>query len=195
MDFPHCVSLLRTRINNREIQLLIRGIELHEEVKDHVQHLVRPGIFPVDLIDDDDRLRLVLQGLAQHKLGLCLRAVMRVDDQQHAIHHLHDAFHFPAEIGMPRRINNVDVVILVFERGVLRLDRDSFFFFEVHRVHDAFLDLLIRPKGPGLAKQLVDERRLSMVNMGNNCNITYTFHRNRRRIGKMAAPNQIVNEV
>ena len=195
MDLPHCVSLLRTGVNDGEIQLLIGGIELDEEVKDHVQHLVRPSIFPVDFIDDNDRPRLVLQGFAQDKLGLSLRAVMRVDDQQHAIHHLHDAFHFPAEIGMTGRINDVDVVILVFESGVLRLDGDPFFFFEVHRVHDSFLDLLIRPESAGLTKQLVDKRGFSMVHMGNNCNITYTFHRNRWRIGKMAAPNEIVNEV
>jgi hypothetical protein len=31
--------------------------------------------------------------------------------------------------------------------------------------------------------------------MGYNCNITYTFHRNRWRIGNMAAPNELVNEV
>jgi hypothetical protein len=34
-----------------------------------------------------------------------------------------------------------------------------------------------------------------MVDMGNNCDITYTFHRNRWRIGKMAAPDELVNEV
>src|ERR1700759_5110862 len=120
---------------------------------------------------------------------------MRINHQEHAVHHLHNAFYFPAEIGMPGSINDVDMVVLVFESGVLRLDGDSFFFFEVHRVHDSFFDLLIRPEGAGLTKQLIHQCRLSMVYMSDNCNITYTFHRNRWRTGNLASPNMLVNEV
>jgi hypothetical protein len=54
---------------------------------------------------------------------------------------------------------------------------------------------LIGPESTRLPEQLVDKRRLSMVNMGDNCNVTYTVHRSRWRIAKMAAPNRIFNEV
>src|ERR1700760_1641571 len=96
---------------------------------------------------------------------------------------------------MTWRIHNVDMVSLVFEGGILRLNRNPFFLFEIHRVHDSFFDLLICPESARLPKQLVHQGGLSMINMGYNCNITYTFHRNRWRIGNMAAPNQLVNEV
>ena len=60
MNLPHRVPLLRARIDNRKIELFIGGIELDEKVKHHVQNLVRTSIFPVDLINNDDRARVVL---------------------------------------------------------------------------------------------------------------------------------------
>ena len=46
-----------------------------------------------------------------------------------------------------------------------------------------------------MTKQLVNKRRLAMVHMGYNCNISYMFHTNRQGIGKMVAPDKLVNEV
>jgi hypothetical protein len=54
---------------------------------------------------------------------------------------------------------------------------------------------LICPESTGLPKQLIHQGGLSMIDMGYNCDIAYTFHRNRWRIGNMAAPNELVNEV
>jgi hypothetical protein len=130
-------------VDDGEIELLVGGVKFEEKLEDHVEHLVRAGVFAVDLVDDDDGLGADFERLAQHELGLGLRAVEGVDDEQHAVDHLQDALHFAAEIGVAGGVDDVDVVILVLERGVLGLDRDALFALEVHRVHDALDDGLV----------------------------------------------------
>jgi hypothetical protein len=41
------------------------------------------------------------------------------------------------------RVHDVDVVILVFERGVLGADGDALFLFQIHRIHQAFFLRLV----------------------------------------------------
>src|SRR5262249_16237214 len=67
--------------------------------------------------------------------------------------------------------------------------------FEIHRVHDPLLDLLIGPERSGLAQQLVYQRRLPVINVGNDSDVANMIHRGRERIGKMTGPDRIVNEV
>jgi hypothetical protein len=66
-----------------------------------------------------------LERFAQHEPRLRLRTIGRIHHEQHAINHVHDALDFPAEIGVAGSIHDVDVVILVFERGVLGADGDA----------------------------------------------------------------------
>ena len=74
-------------------------------------------------------------------MRLRLRAVVRIDHEQHAVDHLHDALHFAAEIGVAGSVDDVDVVVVPVEGGVLRADGDALFPLEIHRVHDALLGL------------------------------------------------------
>ena len=143
VQFAHREAVLGARVNDREIELLVVRFELDEEVEDHVEHFVRTRVFAVDLVDDDDRLGPVLERLAQDEPRLRLRAIVRIDDEQHAIDHLHDALDFAAEIGVAGRVDDVDVVAVPIKRGVLGADGDAFFAFEIHRIHHAFL----RPSG------------------------------------------------
>src|SRR6266480_7665727 len=76
------VTILCTCVNNWEIELLIARLKLNKKVEHGVQNLVRPRIFSVDLVDDDDWLQFVLHGLAQNKTRLRLRAIVRVDNEQ-----------------------------------------------------------------------------------------------------------------
>src|SRR4030042_1100146 len=59
------------------------------------------------------------------------------------IPHLERPFHFPAEIGMARRIDNIDLDSLIFDRRVLCHDGNPALPFQVNVVHDPFLDVLI----------------------------------------------------
>ena len=48
----------RVGVDDREVELVLGGVEVDEEVVDLVQHLLDPGVRPVDLVDDDDRRQL-----------------------------------------------------------------------------------------------------------------------------------------
>ncbi len=156
------------------------GVELEEELEHHVEHLVRARVFAVDLVDDDDGLGADFERLAEHELRLRLRAVEGIDDEEHAVDHLKDALDLAAEVGVAGSVDDVDVVILVLERGVLGLDGDAFFALEVHRVHDALDDGLVGAKGAGLPEELVDQRGFAMVIVGNDgdvANFLDDFHK------------------
>ena len=137
---------------------------------------MRPRVFAIDLVDHDDRLGPVLERLAQNETGLRLRAIMRIDDEQNAIDHLHDALHFAAEIGVAGRVHDVDAVSVPLKGGVLRADRDPFFALEIHRVHHPLFHLLVGAEGAGLAQELIDERGLAVIDVRNNGDVTNLVH-------------------
>ncbi len=104
---------------------------------------------------------------------------MRVHHQQHAVHHFHDPLNFAAEISVAWRVNDVDPIPVPLECRILRANGDSFLTLEVHRVHHAFLDLLIGPKCAGLPQQLIDQRCLAVINVRNDGDITDFIHSRR----------------
>jgi len=137
---------------------------------------MRPGIFTIDLIDNDNWLRLVFERLSQNETRLGLRSIVRVNHQQNAVHHFHDALDFAAEIGVARRVHDVDSITVPLECGILRADRDPLFPLEIHRVHHAFLDLLVRAQSSGLPQQLIHERGLAVVDVRNDGDVTDLVH-------------------
>ena len=52
--------------------------------------------------------------------------------------------------------------------GVLGEDRDALLALEVDRVHDALVHVLVLAEGAGLPEQRVDERRLAVVDVGDD---------------------------
>jgi hypothetical protein len=82
---------LGVRIEDGELELLFGGIEVDEQVVDLVQHLVRPRVLAVDLVHDEDRGQLLLEGLAQDVPRLRERAFGGVHEEHDAVHHLERA--------------------------------------------------------------------------------------------------------
>ena len=146
------VAFLGAGVNEREVELLVGGMEGTEQVENRVQHLLGVGVLAVDLIDDDDGFGAGFQRLAEDEACLRLRPVGRVHHEQHAVDHAHGALDFAAEVGVTGGVHDVDMIILVFERGVLGADGDALFSFEIHRIHDPFLHLLVGAEGAGLAQ-------------------------------------------
>ena len=107
----------------------------------------------------------VLEGLLRDEAGLRHRAVDRIDQQQHAVDHRQHALDLAAEVGVARRVDDVDPVVAPGDRGVLGEDRDAAFALERVRIHDALLHVLARVERAGLTQQLVDERGLAVVDV------------------------------
>src|SRR5690606_35333673 len=69
------------------------------------------------------------------------------------------------EIGMARRVDYIDAGVLPVDRGRLGEDGDAAFLFDVARVHGAFIDALVFADRAGLFQERVNQRRLAMVDM------------------------------
>src|SRR4029077_1291676 len=68
-------------------------------------------------------------------------------------------------------------VAVPLKSRILGANRDSFFTLEIHRIHYALFDLLVGTKSPGLAQQLIHKRRLTVIDVRNNGNVTNLIHR------------------
>jgi hypothetical protein len=129
----------------------------------------------------------VLQRLAQNKARLRLWPVMGIDDQQDGIDHFHDPLDFAAEIGVARCINDVDPIAVPLKSRILCANRNSFFALQIHRIHYALLDLLVRTESTGLSQQLIHKRRFAVINVRNDGDIADFIHgRESLRSGRAA---------
>ena len=82
-----------------------------------------------------------------------------------------------AEVGVSRRIDDVDVHALIIDRQVLGQDRDTPLPFQVVRIHDAFGDVLVGRKTACLMQQFIDKRSLAVVDVGNDGDVAnWTGH-------------------
>jgi hypothetical protein len=101
-------ALLARTVEDREVELLVGGVERGEEVEDLVDDLGDAGVGLVDLVDRHDRTQAELERLGDHKLGLRHRALGRIDQHDRGIDHGEDALDLAAEIGVAGRIDDVD---------------------------------------------------------------------------------------
>src|SRR3990170_4300113 len=126
------------------------------------------GAGAVDLVDDHDRAVAAAQRLPEHELRLRHGAVDRVDQEQDAVDHVHDPLHLAAEVGVARRVDDVDLHVAVDDSGVLGEDRDPPLTLERVRVHHALRELLVLAEDATLPEHRVDERRLPVVDVGDD---------------------------
>ena len=132
------------------------------------EHLLRARVGAVDLVDDDDGRELGLERLGEDEARLRQRAFGGVDQQQDAVDHLERALDLAAEVGVAGRVDDVDLVAVVVERGVLGEDGDAALALQVVGVHDALGDRLVGAEGAGLAQHGVDQRGLAVVDVGDD---------------------------
>ncbi len=140
------------------------SVLVEEQLVDLVDDLADARVGPVDLVHDEDHGQPALQRLAQHEPRLRQRPLARVDQQQHPVHHRQAALHLATEIGVARRVDDVDLDSVVAHRGVLGEDRDPPLALEPGVHHPVDL-LLVRGERAGLAQHRVDQRRLAVVDV------------------------------
>lgn len=101
------------------------------QIKYHLLYLRRAAVRFINLVDYHDRFQTDLDSLLQHEAGLWHRALESVDQQEATIRHIQHALNLATEIGVPRRVDNVDLVPLVVDGYVLGKDRDTTFTLQV----------------------------------------------------------------
>jgi hypothetical protein len=63
-------ALLGGAVENREVELLVGGVERGEQIEHLVDHLDRTRVGTVHLVDHDDGLQTHLQRFGNYELGL-----------------------------------------------------------------------------------------------------------------------------
>jgi hypothetical protein len=97
-----------------------------------------------------------------------------VDQQQHAIHHVHDTLDFAAEIGVAGRIHDVDLDQLTRlgvrddDGSVLGQDGDAALALQIIGIHDALGYLLVLAEDVRLAQHVIDQGGLAVVHVGDD---------------------------
>ena len=130
--------------------------------------LVRPGIGAVDLVHHHDRVEAAGQRLADHELGLRQHPLGGVHQHDGAVHHVQDALHLAAEIGVAGGVYDVDSDVFPGHRGAFGQDRDAALALQLVAVERALGHLLMLAEGAGLAKELIDQRGLAVVDVGDD---------------------------
>ena len=178
----------RVGVDDRKLDLALVGVEIEEELVHLVHHVLDPSVGSIDLVDDEDHRQPRLECLAEHEPRLRQRPFARVHEEQDAVHHRQRAFHLATEVGVARRVDDVDLDPVAPDGRVLRKNRDPFLAFEVHRVHHAIGDVLIGAERTGLPQHRVNERRLAVIDVGNDRNVPNILaKRHSRRVAAKAA--------
>ena len=124
-----------------------------------------------------------LERLAQDEAGLRQRALGRVDEQQDAVDHRQPALDLAAEVRVAGRVDDVDLHVAALNGGVLGEDRDALLALQVARVHDALGDVLVLAERAGLPEHRVDERRLAVVDVGDDRDVAQVIALGERLLG------------
>ena len=161
-------ALLGRAVEDRKVELLVGRVERGEEIEHFVDHLGRPRVGLVDLVDADDGFQPDLQRLADHELGLRHRPFGGVDQHDRAVDHRQDSLDLAAEIGMAGRVDDIDPDVLPHHRRRLGENGDAALALEVVRIHDPFGDALVVAERARLLQEPVDEGRLAVVDMGDD---------------------------
>ena len=148
--------------------MLFGGVEIGEQIENLVQHLDMPLVRLVDLVDRNDGAEADLERLRHHEFCLRHRPFRRIDEHDGAIHHVQDALHLAAEVRVSRRIDDVDAGVLPLDGRDLRKDGNAALAFKVVRIHGTLGHALVVAERAGLFQEHVDERRLAMIDVGNN---------------------------
>ena len=142
--------------------------QIEQQLKRFVEHFVRSGVGAVDLVNDHDRLQSTLECLGQHEPRLWHGALDSIDQHQRAVGHAKHAFHLAAKVGMAGCVDQIDFHTAMMDGDILREDRDAALTLQVVRVEDAVAHQLAVAVFAALTQQTVDQRRLAVVDVGND---------------------------
>jgi hypothetical protein len=96
----------------------------------------------------------------------------RVHQDEHAVHHAEDALDLATEIGVARRVHDVDLGATPADGGVLGENGDPPLPFEGVGVHHPFLNLLVGPERACLPEHLINQSCLAVVYVGDDRQVT-----------------------
>ena len=158
----------------------LRGVE-PDHVLDLLLDALGLGGRQVDLVQDRHDLVAGVERMIDVGERLRLHALACVDHKERALAGGERARHLIGEVDVARGIHeveNIELAVLrpVFEPDRLRLDGDAALALDVHRI-EHLLDHLALGHGSGLLDEPVGERRLAVVDMGDDGEVADIVYR------------------
>ena len=169
-------ALLGAAVGCGKVQLVVVGTQVEHQVEHGLLCGLGVAVGLVDLVDDHYRLQSQFDSFLQNKACLWHWSLKGVDNKQHTVGHIEHALHLAAEVAMPRRIDDVDLVVLVADADVFGKDGDAAFALKVIVVEDEVAGLLVVAEKFGLVQHSVDKGGLTVVDVCYNCHITNILH-------------------
>jgi hypothetical protein len=127
----------------------------------------------------------MLEGFLRDEAGLRHGTVHRIDQEQHAIDHGEHALHFAAEVRVSGRIDDVDAVITPGDRGILGQDGNAALALQHVAVHGTLGNHLMLAEGTGLLEQLINERGLAVIDVGDDRDVADVHGSARCSVGRI----------
>ena len=158
-------ALLGHAVENGKIQLVLRRVQVDEQVVDLVHHLLGACVTAIDLVDHHDGRQFGFERLVQHVARLRQGALAGIHQQQHPVDELQGAFHLAAEVTVAGRIDDINSYSAIRNGGVFRQDGDAALPLELAGVHNAFHRGLAPAENATLPEHGVYQRGLAMVNV------------------------------
>ena len=159
-------------VEERRVELLVGRLQVDEQAEHLVVHPERLGVGPVDLVDGDDGPEPQRQRLSGDEAGLRHRPLGRVHQDQDPVHHAQDPLDLATEIGVARRVHDVDLHALPAHGRVLGQDRDPPLPLQRVGVHDPLFHLLVGTEGSGLPEHLIHQGGLAVIDVGDDGQVT-----------------------
>ncbi len=169
-NFLNADSLLRAR-GNRQRRINRQNILNLPLCLRHVR------VRQVNLVNDRYDFQILLPRQMHVGDGLRLHALRRIHDEQRAFARAQAARDFVGEIHVAGRVNQVQLIGLAVARRVthrnrMGLDGDAAFALQIHRIEQLRLHVA-RGDGARAMEEPIRQRRLAVVNVGNDAEISY----------------------
>ena len=160
---------------------MIVSTEVDEEIEDFIDDFVDTRIRSIALVHHNDGLQSDFKRLRKHKARLRHRAFHRIDEKQASVRHTQHALDLSAEIGVAWSVEDVHAEHFaavcpssnrVGDCAVLRKNRDSALALKWIRVEQAWMFALSKFHHTRLGEHRINERRLSVVDVRDDGNVT-----------------------
>ncbi len=137
------------------------------------EHLLGPGVLAVDLVHDDEAAQLAVAREFHHPLRDGLDAVDGADDDRGGLHRFEHAQRAPGEVGITRRIEQVDAALTDVEVHDGRVERmPQLLLLRVEVAHrSAALEAPAAADRAGLGEQGLGQQRLTGPRLPNQRNV------------------------
>ena len=171
LGFHARVAVHGRGVHHGEVKLLVGCAQFNHQVEHLVNGAFGVGVGAVNLVHHHHDAQAALKSVGQYEARLGLRALVGVDNQQRAVGHVEHALHLAAEVGVARRVDDVDLDALVVDGDVLGKNGDAALALLIVGVKNALLNFLVLAEHVGRPQQAVDQRGLAMVNVSDDSDV------------------------